>query len=242
MYLVYKHTSPSGKVYIGITKQTAASRWKNGLGYQSSPHFWSAIRKYGWDNIKHEILYDGLTKEEACEYEKSLISEYRSTEKQYGYNQKTGGDVGVVFNAEVRQKISDSKREFYRLHPEEREKISQRQTGKRFTDEARHKLSVSKTGLHPKRTIEHNKKIQAALIARFAEDGELRKRNSERLVALGMKRCKPIEQLTIDGDVVARYESGKEARRVTGINDGNIALCCMGKRKTAGGYKWRNAI
>ena len=106
MYLVYKHTTPSGKVYIGITKQTAEGRWKNGLGYQSSPHFWSAIKKYGWDNIKHEILHDDLTEEEACEYEKRYIAECRSTDRQYGYNQKTGGELGVKFNKEVCKKIS----------------------------------------------------------------------------------------------------------------------------------------
>lgn len=27
MYSVYKHTSPSGKVYIGITKQKPVKRW-----------------------------------------------------------------------------------------------------------------------------------------------------------------------------------------------------------------------
>lgn len=32
-WIVYKHTSPSGKVYIGITNQPANKRWKNGMGY-----------------------------------------------------------------------------------------------------------------------------------------------------------------------------------------------------------------
>ena len=29
-YIVYKHTSPSNKVYIGITKQKPYKRWKYG--------------------------------------------------------------------------------------------------------------------------------------------------------------------------------------------------------------------
>ena len=37
------------------------------------------------------------------------------------------------------------------------------------------------------------------------------------------------------GDI---YESINEAKRQTGINNGNISLCCLNKRKTAGGYKW----
>lgn len=30
MYTVYKHTTPSGKVYIGITGQKPERRWQNG--------------------------------------------------------------------------------------------------------------------------------------------------------------------------------------------------------------------
>lgn len=33
-YTVYKHTSPVGKVYIGITKMNPVRRWANGLGYK----------------------------------------------------------------------------------------------------------------------------------------------------------------------------------------------------------------
>ena len=33
-YCVYKHTSPSGKVYVGITKLKPKYRWNNGKGYK----------------------------------------------------------------------------------------------------------------------------------------------------------------------------------------------------------------
>lgn len=36
MYTVYKHTTPSGKVYIGITKQKPWQRWNNGNGYKNN--------------------------------------------------------------------------------------------------------------------------------------------------------------------------------------------------------------
>ena len=55
-YVVYKHTSPSGKVYIGITGQDIHRRWRNnGEGYRGQL-FYNAIKKYGWENISHEIL------------------------------------------------------------------------------------------------------------------------------------------------------------------------------------------
>ena len=72
-YCVYKHTAPNGKVYIGITSQDVLARWNHGNGYKNNKHFFSAIVKYGWDNIRHEILYDDLTKEDACKKEIGLI-------------------------------------------------------------------------------------------------------------------------------------------------------------------------
>ena len=59
-YIVYKHTTPSNKVYIGITFRNPIIRWSSGRGYINNKHFFRAILKYGWDNIKHEILYSDL--------------------------------------------------------------------------------------------------------------------------------------------------------------------------------------
>ncbi len=90
-YTIYKHTSPSGKVYIGQTKQPVLKRWANGHGYKLNQPFSNAIKKYGWDNIAHEILYEELTKEEANDIEVSLIAYYRSIEPGC-YNITNGGD------------------------------------------------------------------------------------------------------------------------------------------------------
>lgn len=111
MFCVYKHTSPNGKIYIGITGKNPLKRWSGGSGYKSNTHFWNAIVKYGWDNIKHEILFDCLTKEEACEIEKTLIKQYRSNETEYGYNRSTGGDcsaAGIKWSEEHNKKTSAS--------------------------------------------------------------------------------------------------------------------------------------
>ena len=61
-YTVYMHISPSGKKYIGITGQSIERRWGNGTGYKNCISFNRAIEKYGWNNIKHIILYSGLSK------------------------------------------------------------------------------------------------------------------------------------------------------------------------------------
>lgn len=116
MYTVYKHTTPSGKVYIGITTQKPEQRWDYGNGYRENKHFYRAIRKYGWRNIEHKIVANGLTKEQACNLEIELIAEYDSTNPDKGYNHSIGGEcsaLGVHPSAETRRKISESNKRAY---------------------------------------------------------------------------------------------------------------------------------
>lgn len=94
-YTVYKHTFPNGKVYIGITKREPKVRWgSSGYGYYRNTRMWNAIKKYGWSNIEHIILYENKTKEEADELERKLIEEYKSNQKDFGYNIQRGGIFG----------------------------------------------------------------------------------------------------------------------------------------------------
>lgn len=47
LWCVYKHTSPSGGVYIGITSDYPLARWRNGRGYDCCEVMNKAIKKYG---------------------------------------------------------------------------------------------------------------------------------------------------------------------------------------------------
>ena len=105
MFVVYKHTTPNGKVYIGITGNEPRKRWNNGNGYRGNKHFWNAILKYGWDNIAHEILFNGLTQDQAEKKEIELIALYDSANPEKGYNLSIGG-YGV--SELTRSKMSNS--------------------------------------------------------------------------------------------------------------------------------------
>lgn len=105
-YCVYKHTCPNGKVYIGITGRKPETRWQSGHGYRSNRHFWNAIQKYGWENISHDILLSGLSKEAAGEYEKMYIYFFNSADKEHGYNKTHGGEIGGKPTEETILKIS----------------------------------------------------------------------------------------------------------------------------------------
>lgn len=92
-WCVYMHTCPNDKKYIGLT-QNIKDRWNGcGLNYEKSTNFFYAIRKYGWDNIKHEVLVDSLSYEEAQKLEKKYIEQYDTTNPVKGYNMTTGGSI-----------------------------------------------------------------------------------------------------------------------------------------------------
>ena len=108
-FSVYMHTFPNGKVYIGITSTSPYKRWNGGLGYKSQTLMFRAITKYGWDNIRHEVLFDGLTQNEAEAAEKRLISEHNADNAAYGYNVEPGGNAGKKLAESTKQKISESR-------------------------------------------------------------------------------------------------------------------------------------
>ena len=121
---VYLHKSPSGKVYIGITKRKLESRWANGNGYKDCPIFYKAIKKYGWDNIEHILLFDHLNKISAKLIEIDLIYYYKSINISYNITDGGQGQLGI-------RRIKDANYFYKHHHTEEvKKKISNAQRGK----------------------------------------------------------------------------------------------------------------
>lgn len=165
-YKVYKHTFPNGKVYIGITKLKPKYRWgHNGNGYYRHPFLINAIKKFGWDNIKHEVLFENLTRQEAELKEVELISLHKSNQRQFGYNIQNGGYSKGKYNEETILKMSIIKRG--RKHTlESRQKLSKSLKGIKKDDEWKRKISLGNKG--KKRSLEvremnsrvHSKAVQ----------------------------------------------------------------------------------
>ena len=235
-YYIYKHTCPNGKVYIGITCQKPSYRWNNGDGYRSNQHFYAAILKYGWENIKHEILFDSLTKEEAEAKEIELIAQHNSADREFGYNIEFGGFANTV-SQETKEKlraINTGKR----LSDETKRKLSERFKGEnhpnygiKFSDELRLKLSEAHKG--KKQSEETKQKRIEALKGQ--------KRSAETCERLSKAQSKKVIQYDDNGNTIAVYPSICEAGSAIGINERNIGAVCKGSRKHAGGFVWRYA-
>ena len=103
------------------------------------------FEKYGWDNIKHEVLFENLTKEEAEEKEKELIALYDSSNRNFGYNIEKGGKAGDRFTPEIIEKMR--KAALGRtVSAETRAKISKAHKGRIFSEETKKKISQAKMG------------------------------------------------------------------------------------------------
>lgn len=124
-YKVYIHKFPNGKAYIGITRQEPKIRWGGGNGYVRNEYMYRAIKKYGWENIEHIVLFDGLSKNDACEVEKELIKKHKTNNKNFGYNIESGGQCSSLAES-TKQKLREA------------------HTGKRASKETKDKMSASR--------------------------------------------------------------------------------------------------
>lgn len=208
-YTVYKHTSPSGKVYIGLTCQEPAKRWgPDGNGYKHSPHLRAAIQRYGWDSFGHEILAEGLTKQEAERLEIELIAEHHATDPIYGYNIDRGGSTGPKHSAETRAKI--------------REANSRRV----WTDSARQKVSEYRKA-HP---------LSPESCKLIGDKNRGRKHKAESIEKIRAAQKKIAVKNITTGE---SYASVSEAAAACNLDPSHIVGVCRGRRRSAGGCYWQ---
>lgn len=85
-YTVYLHVFPDGRKYVGSTGRPVKWRWNGGLGYKDQKRMFNAILKFGWENIQHYILIDGLDKTSALTIEATLIRAWKTYRPSIGYN------------------------------------------------------------------------------------------------------------------------------------------------------------
>lgn len=259
-WIVYRHTNKiNGKVYIGITSKNPKARWLNGLGYQRNYHFYRAIKEYGWDNFRHEVIISGLSLNDAANKERELIEHYQSDNKNNGYNRTSGGIIGAMLSEESRKIMSLSrvgeKNHRFGIIPsiETRLKLSLALKGRRLSKETKDKLSSAHKGKqagnkHPMygkhHTEETKLKISETRKTRYCgKDNYWYGKNLPEELKVKMSLAKKGKHLRGDGSYAKKIiclQTGElfmciiDAAEKYGIKPGTISNFFIGRQKTAG--------
>lgn len=245
VYSVYTHTSPSGKVYVGVSNNPkrrlgtygAPYLYKTKNGKYGQSCFANAIIKYGWDNFKHEILLKNVSFSEALYAEKYLIRWYKI--HNISYNMSDGGE----YYSGSRKPLSEERkleiRKWYETHThpmkgrhhteEAKRKMSQAAKNREFTDEQRavisEKLSKAHKGKHHTLSKESIEKL-------------IRRNKEMYKNGLVSNKRKEIYQYDLNGNYITFYQSVTDAAKTVNRKVGDISRCAKGKILSVGGYIW----
>ena len=150
MHCIYRITNKiNGKTYIGQHKYKKLN--DNYMG--SGRLIIKAIKKYGIENFKKEILYSNIQyKETADDMERFAIAKERKLGKAE-YNIANGGNGRGTVSEATKRKLSEINRGMNNPH-----------YGKRLSDETKRKISDSNKDKHKGNlSEEHRKKISNGL-------------------------------------------------------------------------------
>lgn len=262
---VYKITSPSGRVYIGITSNLIKrfSVYKSNAVSRQTLIF-NSIRKYGYENHKVEIM-DTFTGDNDYANGKEIfwIRGYMSNKNKYpeqnGLNLTDGGDgtTGYKATAEVieknrkrrigkkhseltKKKMSEArvgiKMNFTHFTPEFKKKLSEKARQYKHTDEARKKIGEASKG----NKYRLGYKMTAEQIEHRSSKRRGRKIPTE-IVAKSRetfikKHGRPVFQYTLDGGFIKKYPCITIAAKEIGIPRLGIYRALVGKHKQSRGF------
>lgn len=222
--VIYKITNQlNNKIYIGQTIHTAEMRWKrhiqdalNGL----NTHFAQAIRKYGYQNFKIEVIDTAETAEELTDKEYYWINYYNTTKT--GYNEtasklKCGGNTYLSKTTQEMEIIKDKIRQnkMGGLNPNSRSiKIKNYYTGEeiffdscadcqRYFNESNHNF-ITRRCQHKTRCLYKQQWYIAYQDEEYDLNTTIEKNNAKSV---------PIQVLDLETNQVKQFQSFAAARR-----------------------------
>lgn len=253
--IIYKYTSPSGKVYIGQTTNEQSRRnnfLKSNESY-AGDKIDKARQKYGPQNFKYEVILRVETEDQKClidilnKFETYYISKYDSIVN--GYNILEGGEqVPSIKTEEQIKKQSDSLKKYYETHenPNCKHVLQYTKQGN-FKQEWGSLSSAAEYYNCDVRNISNCCrgicKTACKYIWRFKEGEDIPQSiNPVKYNPTRKSKTKYgiILQLNNLGEVIKEWESPIEAARAIGIKSpSNIIQVCLGKRKSLKGFLWK---
>jgi len=218
--LIYKAEFPNGKVYIGKTINLK-SRIYNHIWNSKKDHnkhiiMYKAIRKYGEENIKWEILCECTNSEDMKEKEIFYIKKYNSTVHKFGYNMVCGDKEGYSkrenFDKDYQLDIIKGKLKSNGHDPDKYIVIDDELSKMIIND-------YSELGI---RTLNKKYKISRQRLRRFLLSNN---------IEISMNKSTEINTKTFDKEyinlIINLYKSGKTIKQISG--DENLTIMIISR-------------
>ena len=242
-YVIYLAKAPSGRKYVGITKDfhtrklAHLNKAKNG----SDRQFHRALRKYE-NEISWQIIDTAKDKKEACKKEIEWIAKLDTYKT--GYNMTRGGEIAPESAKEGTRK--------YIAKPENKDKRAKECGGKPFLV---FKVDGSFIGkfVNIKRFCRENninrrnfnsclagrKEYVEGFIPVYKENFNKEKIRKTVNKVKNLLKYIEFEVYTVKDEFVGKWSRMSDCCRELGLHKGNLSRCLKGERKTHKGYKFK---
>ena len=216
IYSVYSFTNNiNGKRYIGLTCDIKRRYTQHKNTKSRAVVFCLAIKKYGFENFKFEILKENISLQEAKLFEQEQILKL-NTMVPFGYNRTKGGDSSIQHKQETILKIIEKNkiwRDTYG-HPFKGKKHSEK--SKKLMQEAALNRKNYPSGINH---WNYGKKISDSTKEKIKIKSSLGNNGFAKKV--------------IDLNTNIIYSCINEAKLVYNISHATISMICSGKRKSS---------
>jgi group I intron endonuclease len=160
----------NGKMYVGQTTSSSKRESAHLCGTSQCPAINAAVNKYGRDSFDFVLLEACSSIEQSNDREIYWINTL-NTLAPYGYNIRDGGEAGGNLPQEVKDKISQTKKEKSYKHTEEtKRKIGEASKGNKHASGYRHteetKNKIRKAAKGREFSDEHKENLRLAAIGR----------------------------------------------------------------------------
>jgi len=237
---IYKITNlTNNKVYIGQTTRELSKRigeYKKSLLYNninSNQHLYNSFKKYEFYNFKFEVIDTAKDINELNEKEINYIQQYKSNQKEFGYNIELGGRNAIP-NTETLERMSRSHIGIKQTNVWIDRRIAKSGTdeakkyGKIKTEEEREYLSANspKYWLGKNRDDDTKKKIS----------------KTKKLLGLSDKQktvlCKKVYKINTITNNIIEYDSTQIASIHENVNQSTISRWCKNE-KIVNNFRWK---
>lgn len=231
-YKIYGLASPSDNIirYIGYTKRPLHKRLKGHLtekGITKKINWIKFLLKKGQKPII-VLLESDVFRDEVCSKEINYIKLFKSCGAKL-VNGTGGGDGNVNITPETRLKISASG--IGRVPWNK---------GKPYpmSEETKRKIALSNIGKHSKKGFKVSEETKNKL-RQFHKGKIFRKRpmTPEEIEKMKLQKSIPVLQFDLNGNFIKEWKSQIDVRRELNLFINNA---CKGRRKTTGGFIWKN--